>query len=664
MAFLCKKRILPFFLAACMIAAIIATVPVFSTSADDPTPENIGVLYTDDKTGIQVSNAVLIEEGGEAITAVPGLGSHGGHETRLVRTEYGTYVAYITGLNLSDTTLGHENWTAGTATFNIIKITSEGSHVIFSFDYPKANGSCTPNVVNAGDGIVYVTILCGNPDRYYETMGTPNFTNSAWVMLFEIDTSSDDVTLAAEAKYDFTTSPFDDHGYGYSQPILDKEHGKLYALYCGGEVPGYLAWFTYDLNTRTWENGCRCVELPARYCYINGYPDGNGGFSIIIERDAPSSEYGAAHGMTFAASGYLFDAEYMIHVPDPTVDHADTTVIWEPNYATGGKNLNAAASHYGEGGCTYLDNLNRLHVIYSVTYYTTPTSKTSKVSGTYHAVYDLSGNELYNELIPTTLLSNNGTKTYKGTKGFVMTQAWDGTYYVFLMVAASTATLDIWSSPAGDGINFKKVKGSLVLKDADGNPIAEGTMPIIANSRNFSVRDGIAAIMFHSNSTVNDGNPYYYFSVKLDEPVPHDHVWTDMVTEPTCEERGFTTHVCSVCGQKTVDTYVDPKGHSFGEWHVVTEPTVNAEGEEQRECSACGGIESRVIPKLTGHVPGDINGDGTVNSKDLTRLLKYLSGDSVTVNVPALDVNGDGAVNSKDLTRLLKYLSGDSVQIF
>ena len=29
-----------------------------------------------------------------------------------------------------------------------------------------------------------------------------------------------------------------------------------------------------------------------------------------------------------------------------------------------------------------------------------------------------------------------------------------------------------------------------------------------------------------------------------------------------------------------------------------------------------------------------------------------------------LDVNGDGAVNSKDLTRLLKYLSGDSVTIF
>ena len=63
-------------------------------------------------------------------------------------------------------------------------------------------------------------------------------------------------------------------------------------------------------------------------------------------------------------------------------------------------------------------------------------------------------------------------------------------------------------------------------------------------------------------------------------------------------------------------------------------------------------------------VPCDINGDGVVNSKDLTRFLKYLSGADVTVNEGVIDVNGDGAVNSKDLTRLLKYLSGATVEVF
>ena len=54
---------------------------------------------------------------------------------------------------------------------------------------------------------------------------------------------------------------------------------------------------------------------------------------------------------------------------------------------------------------------------------------------------------------------------------------------------------------------------------------------------------------------------------------------------------------------------------------------------------------------------GDINGDGKVNSKDLTRLMKLISGEKVEVfGTP--DINGDGAVNSKDLTRLMKIISG------
>lgn len=62
-------------------------------------------------------------------------------------------------------------------------------------------------------------------------------------------------------------------------------------------------------------------------------------------------------------------------------------------------------------------------------------------------------------------------------------------------------------------------------------------------------------------------------------------------------------------------------------------------------------------------VPGDINGDGIVNNKDLTRLMKYLSGEDVSVISENLDVNGDGVVNNKDLTRLMKYCAGESVQL-
>jgi lipopolysaccharide export system protein LptA len=64
------------------------------------------------------------------------------------------------------------------------------------------------------------------------------------------------------------------------------------------------------------------------------------------------------------------------------------------------------------------------------------------------------------------------------------------------------------------------------------------------------------------------------------------------------------------------------------------------------------------------YIPGDINGDGSVNNKDLTRLFQYLSDWDVWVNEAALDVNGDGNVNNKDLTRFFQYLSDWDVQIF
>lgn len=51
----------------------------------------------------------------------------------------------------------------------------------------------------------------------------------------------------------------------------------------------------------------------------------------------------------------------------------------------------------------------------------------------------------------------------------------------------------------------------------------------------------------------------------------------------------------------------------------------------------------------------DVNGDGSVNSKDLARLMKFISG--AKVEVFSADINGDGAVNSKDLARFMKYMA-------
>ncbi|MBR6915992.1 MAG: hypothetical protein IKN36_06500, partial [Clostridia bacterium] len=341
-----------------------------------------------------------------------------------------------------------------------------------------------------------------------------------------------------------------------------------------------MAWWIYDLNTRTWDPTCHTIERFSRRCYMNVYPDGNGGFTMVTERCAPSRELGIALGCTFSTSGYLWDALYVMHVPDPNVDYAEDTTIWEPTYVAGAKNNIASASHYGTGGCTYLDTQNRLHVIYSVQYYSPSTSKT-KVAGTYHAMYDLSGNELYNELIPTTLLSKNGTSTYKGPSGFAMTQGPNGLYHIFTITGSlSGTTLEIWSS--SDGISFTKRVKNVALVDENGNAIAEGTKPIIANTRNGSVIDGTVALMFHHGGG-SGGDPYYYFSVQL--PSSHKHSFTTTVTQPTCTERGYTTKACA-CGAELVSNYVDALGHDYQP--TVVEPTYEAGGYTLWTCSRCG----------------------------------------------------------------------------
>jgi uncharacterized repeat protein (TIGR02543 family) len=62
-------------------------------------------------------------------------------------------------------------------------------------------------------------------------------------------------------------------------------------------------------------------------------------------------------------------------------------------------------------------------------------------------------------------------------------------------------------------------------------------------------------------------------------------------------------------------------------------------------------------------LPGDINGDGKVNNKDVTRLQKYLKGEAVEVVAFNLDTNGDGNVSNKDLTRLQRFVKGETVEL-
>ena len=117
-------------------------------------------------------------------------------------------------------------------------------------------------------------------------------------------------------------------------------------------------------------------------------------------------------------------------------------------------------------------------------------------------------------------------------------------------------------------------------------------------------------------------------------------------------------HICSECEQ-----LVDTAAHTYS-WVIVKKATETENGLKKEVCSVCGyesGNSEEIV--YNSHIPGDINKDGSVNNKDLTRLFQYLSDWDVEVDEEALDVNDDGWVNNKDLTRLFQFLSDWDVDI-
>lgn len=63
------------------------------------------------------------------------------------------------------------------------------------------------------------------------------------------------------------------------------------------------------------------------------------------------------------------------------------------------------------------------------------------------------------------------------------------------------------------------------------------------------------------------------------------------------------------------------------------------------------------------YLPGDVNGDGVVNGKDVTLIRRYKAGDNVSINELAADVNDDDAINGKDVTLIRRYKAGWPVEL-
>ncbi len=142
----------------------------------------------------------------------------------------------------------------------------------------------------------------------------------------------------------------------------------------------------------------------------------------------------------------------------------------------------------------------------------------------------------------------------------------------------------------------------------------------------------------------------------------HRSTHTEQAIEATCGTDGYTGDVvCDVCSQVIEYGAVIPATgqHTYGDWIVMVEPTTEETGLREHTCLHCGYTEQETMDPLTA-LPGDVNGDGRINSRDARALLRYLAGllSVEQIDLASADFNGDGRWNVRDARAILRYIAG------
>ena len=131
-------------------------------------------------------------------------------------------------------------------------------------------------------------------------------------------------------------------------------------------------------------------------------------------------------------------------------------------------------------------------------------------------------------------------------------------------------------------------------------------------------------------------------------PASGNHIYTN-ACDDDCNFCGATRQVEGHIYDNACDADCNTCGATRTVTHVY-------DSEDDSECNACGAARP-------AHTPGDINGDGKVNVRDLGLLQQSINGWEVTIITAAADVNGDGKINVRDLGMLQQFLNGWDVTL-
>ena len=132
-----------------------------------------------------------------------------------------------------------------------------------------------------------------------------------------------------------------------------------------------------------------------------------------------------------------------------------------------------------------------------------------------------------------------------------------------------------------------------IRKDGSGYKTIYTTDTSVTVSINWPGDCTVAVWAYNTKYQNYSSNSSAYF--RCNRATAHEHSYKDVVTAPTCTEKGYTTHTCA-CGNSYVDTYVDALGHAWDNGKVTKPATETEDGVKTFTCTRCGETKTETIP--------------------------------------------------------------------
>jgi hypothetical protein len=127
------------------------------------------------------------------------------------------------------------------------------------------------------------------------------------------------------------------------------------------------------------------------------------------------------------------------------------------------------------------------------------------------------------------------------------------------------------------------------------------------------------------------------------KPLGHTH--KEIVTAPTCTDNGYTTHMCSLCGDTYVDNAIPALGHN---WEDATY-------EEPKTCILCGKTDGEPLIKEEEEETDSESSDNKPNVSDSS---------SESISNSTGESSGCGSVISGSAITLFSLVGGAVVVLF